>query len=89
MHSCGYSSRPWSFFIIFYALLISMAGALPFILGRVIDITARTENQLETYTETAIWGDLSESDVAAAESQLDAFTVSLLFSGADLGNFVS
>ena len=58
-----------------------MAGALPFILGRVIDISTRLERQLRTYTETTIWGDLSESDIAAADAQLEAFTVSFpLFS---------
>ena len=55
-----------------------MAGALPFILGRVINISTRLEHQLQTYTEGTIYGDLSDSDVAAAEAQLDAFTVSLL-----------
>ena len=70
------SSRPWSFFIIFCVFLIFVAAALPFILGRVIDISTRLEHQLESYTEATIWGDLSESDIAAAESQLDAFTVS-------------
>lgn len=80
-HPGGCSSRPWSFFIVFYVLLIFAAGALPFILGRVINISTRMEHQLRTYTETTIWGDLSESDIAAADAQLDAFTVGLpLFS---------
>jgi len=73
------SSRPWSFFIVFYVFLIFVAAALPFILGRVVDISTRLEHQLESYTEVTIWGDLSESDIAAAGSQLDAFTVSLFF----------
>ena len=55
-----------------------MAASLPFILGRVVDISTRLEHQLESYTEVTIWGDLSESDIAAADSQLDAFTVSTL-----------
>ena len=76
-HPCGHSSRPWSFFIVFYVSLIFAAGALPFILGRVINISTRVQHQLRTYTEATIWGDLSESDVAAADAQLDAFTVSL------------
>jgi len=77
--SCNYSSRPWSFFITFYVILILAAAALPFILGRVINISTRLEHQLRTYTETTIWGDLSESDIAAADAQLEAFTASLPF----------
>lgn len=77
-HDC--SSRPWSFFIVFYVFLIFVAAALPFTIGRVVDISTRLEHQSESYTETTIWGDLSESDITAAESQLEAFTVSLLFS---------
>ena len=75
--SCDCSPRPWSFFIAFYVCLIFSAGALPFILGRVINISTRSEHQLDAYTEATIWGDLSESDVAAANAQLGAFTVSL------------
>jgi hypothetical protein len=71
------SSRPWSFFIIFYVLLILAAAALPFILGRVINISTRLEHQSGTYTETTILGDLSDSDIAAARAQLRAFTVGL------------
>ena len=63
-HLCNCSSRPWSLFITFYVILILAAAALPFILhGRVINISTRLEHQLRTYTETTIWGDLSESDM--------------------------
>jgi len=66
--------------------LILAAAALPFILGRVINISTRLEHQLQTYTETTIWGDLSESDIAAADAQLKAFTASLpLFSWCQYG----
>lgn len=82
---CDCSQRPWSFIIIFYIFLIFVAGALPFILGRVINISTRLEHQLQTYTEETIYGDLSQSDVAAAESQLDAFTVSLPLFASTLG----
>lgn len=78
-HSCEYSSRPWSFLITFYVLLIFAAGAFPFILGRVIIISTRLGHQLRVYKEATIWGDLSETDVAAADTQLGAFTASLLF----------
>ena len=78
-HDC--SSRPWSFFITFYVILILAAAGLPFILGRVINISTRLENQLETYTETTIWGDLSESDIATADTLLGNRDASLpLFS---------
>ena len=77
-YPCDCSSRPWSFFIVFYVFLIFVAGALPFVLGRVINISARLEHQVDTYTETTIWGDLSDADVAAADSQLNSFTVGLL-----------
>lgn len=80
-YPCDCSSRPWSFFVIFYVILILTAGALPFIFGRIIDISARLERQLQTYTETTIWGDLSESDIAAASTQLNFPTASIrLFS---------
>ena len=75
-HSCDCSPRPWSLLIIFYVSLIFLAGALPFILGRVINISTRSEHQLDDYTESTIWGDLSESDIAAADAQIGAFTVS-------------
>ena len=75
----GCSPRPWSLFIVFCVFLIAAGGALPFILGRVINISTRLEHQLDDYNEATIWGDLSESDIAAAQTQLTAFTVSLLF----------
>jgi len=78
-HLYGFSSRPWSIFIIFYVFLIFVAGALPFILGRVVDITTRVEHQIHSFTEVPFWGDLSQSDIVAAESQLNGFTVSPSF----------
>ena len=88
LHDC--SSRPWSFIVIFYVFLIFMAGSLPFILGRVINISTRLEHQLQAYTESTIWGDLSESDIAAADTQLDAFTVGHpLFLGISFENLSS
>jgi len=76
-HSRQSSSRPWSFFITLHVILILAAAVLPFILGRVINISTRLEHQLEAYTETTIWGDLSESDVAAADNLLNTSTASL------------
>ena len=76
--------------MVFYVFLILMAGSLPFILGRVINISTRLEHQLQAYTESTIWGDLSESDIAAADTQLGAFTVGhSLFLGISFGNFSS
>ena len=86
-HPHGRSSRPWSFFITFYVILTLAAAGLSFILGRVINISTRLEHQLETYTETTIWGDLSEADIAAAAAQLLSLTASLpLFLGINSEN---
>jgi len=86
-HSCDRSSRPWSFFITFYVILILAAAGLPFILGRVINISTRLEHQLGTYSEATIWGDLSESDMTAAHTLLGNPTVSLpLFLGVNPQN---
>jgi len=71
-------------------ILILAAAALPFILGRVINISTRLEHQSRTYTEATIWGDLSESDIAAAEVRYSSYTASLpLFLGVDLENLTS
>jgi len=43
----------------------------------VLPFSTRLEHQLQTYTETTIWGDLSESDNAAAMRQYSSYTVSL------------
>jgi len=89
-HACDYSSRPWSLFITFYVILILAAAGFPFILGRVVNIDTRLEHQLRTYTETTIWGDLSESDINAAYDQYDSITASLpLFLGSNLDNLTS
>jgi len=74
---CDCSSRPWSLFIAFYVTLILAAAGLPFILGRVINISTRLGHQLRTYTETTIWGDLSESDIEAAFAQTYTYIASL------------
>ena len=89
-HPCDCSSRPWSLFIVFYVILILAAAGLPFILGRVIKISTRREHQLRTYTETTIWGDLSESDIAAANAEYSFYIASLsLFLGVSLKNLTS
>ena len=89
-HPCDCSSRPWSLFITFYIILIIAAAGLPFILGRVINISTRVEHQLRTYTETTIWGDLSESDTAAAFLYSSFLPASLsLFLGVSLENLTT
>ena len=89
-HPCDCSERPWSLFITFYVTLILAAAGLPFILGRVINIDTRLGHQLRTYTETTIWGDLSESDLEAASVKFFSHTASLpLFLGVDLDNLTS
>ena len=66
------------------------AATLPFILGRVIIISTRLERQLRTYTETTIWGDLSESDTKAADARASFVDASLpLFLGVNLDNLTS
>jgi len=86
-HARDCSSRWWCLFITFYVILIFAAAAFPFILGRVVNIDPRLEHQLRTYTETTIWGDLSESDNIAAMKQFSSLTVSLpLLLGVDLDN---
>ena len=88
-YPCDCSSRPWSLFIAFYVILILAAAALPFILGRVINISTRLEHQLETYTETTIWGDLSESDNAAAMRHFSHGASLPLFLDVNFGNLTS
>jgi len=89
-HPCDCSSRPWSLFITFYVILILTAAGLPFILGRVINISTRVEHQLRTYTETTIWGDISESDNTVAAEQYSSYTASLpLFLGVNPKNLTS
>ena len=86
-HPCDCSSRPWSLFIAFYVILILAAAGLPFILGRVIIISTWLERQLRTFTETTIWGDLSESDTKAADARYFSLGASLpLFLGVNLDN---
>ncbi|KNZ77671.1 hypothetical protein J132_04490 [Termitomyces sp. J132] len=64
-----YDQRPWSLFIAFFLLLVLVAGTLPFILGRLINIDSNLIHQRERYEEISIKGDNSDTDIARA-SQL-------------------
>ncbi|TFK74366.1 hypothetical protein BDN72DRAFT_833278 [Pluteus cervinus] len=69
----AYDNRPWSLFIILFLILIGLAGALPFIFGRLIDIDAMIANQREQYFETIIQADLSDTDIDMANALAPAF----------------
>ncbi|KAJ7290676.1 hypothetical protein C8J57DRAFT_1276271 [Mycena rebaudengoi] len=69
----SYDSRPWSLVVLFFLLLLAIAGSLPFILGRVVDIQASIRHQSHTYREVAVFGDLSDSDIQRATALEPAF----------------
>ncbi|KAJ7241979.1 hypothetical protein C8J57DRAFT_1367999 [Mycena rebaudengoi] len=69
----SYDSRPWSLVALFFLLLLAIAGSLPFILGRVVDIQASIRHQSHTYREVAVFGDLSDSDIQRATALEPAF----------------
>ncbi|KAJ6543867.1 hypothetical protein B0H19DRAFT_1168706 [Mycena capillaripes] len=68
-----YDSRPWSLFVIFFLLLVTVSGSLPFILGRIVDINALIEHQWQQYYEVAIAADSSDSDIERAIALDPAF----------------
>ncbi|KAJ8469557.1 hypothetical protein ONZ45_g16854 [Pleurotus djamor] len=62
-----YDPRWWTLFIAFFLFLVCVAASLPFILGRLVEISARVEHQQDEYTEVAVKGDLSDRDLAQAQ----------------------
>ncbi|RDB19547.1 hypothetical protein Hypma_013386 [Hypsizygus marmoreus] len=68
-----YDRRPWSLFILFFLLLVCVAGSLPFVLGRLVDITTTIIHQREHYQEVAVMGDNSDTDIARATALKFAF----------------
>ncbi|KAF4602487.1 hypothetical protein EYR40_005696 [Pleurotus pulmonarius] len=68
-----YDSRIWTLFIVFFLFLITAAAALPFILGRIVDITTRVEHQHLAYTEVSVKGDLTDNDITQAAALQPAF----------------
>ncbi|KAJ7895968.1 hypothetical protein B0H14DRAFT_3081123 [Mycena olivaceomarginata] len=73
-----YDSRPWSLAILFFLLLVVLSGALSFIFGRVVDITASIEHQRERYYEVAIAADSSDLDLQRAAALDPAFNAQFL-----------
>ncbi|KAJ7727962.1 hypothetical protein B0H16DRAFT_1894322 [Mycena metata] len=61
-----YDSRPWSLVVLFFLLLVIIAGSLTFVLGRVVDISTLVEHQYERYYEVAIAADSSVADIERA-----------------------
>ncbi|KAJ7929139.1 hypothetical protein B0H13DRAFT_2248169 [Mycena leptocephala] len=45
-----YDPRPWSLVVLYFLILVSVSGSLPFILGRVVDINASIEDFALTWT---------------------------------------
>ncbi|KAJ7727961.1 hypothetical protein B0H16DRAFT_1894321 [Mycena metata] len=68
-----YDSRPWSLVVLFFLLLVIIAGSLTFVLGRVVDISTLIEHQYEIYHEVAIAADSSDADIERANALDPAF----------------
>jgi len=78
----------------FFLLLVSLASSLDFLFGRIVGINIFIrvratdpppahllifeQSQYKAYREVLIAGDLSSDDIAGANVQYQAFTVSLL-----------
>ncbi|KAJ7667582.1 hypothetical protein DFH06DRAFT_983175, partial [Mycena polygramma] len=68
-----YDARPWSLVVIFFLILVSISGSLPFILGRIVDISTSIEHQWGQYHEVSIAADSSDSDIQRATALDPAF----------------
>ncbi|KIY63410.1 hypothetical protein CYLTODRAFT_432999 [Cylindrobasidium torrendii FP15055 ss-10] len=74
----SYDARPWSLTVVFFLLCVAVAAMLPFILGRIVDITTTTEHQRLEYEEVKVKGDLTSADIeraAALESTFNNFMI--------------
>ncbi|TFK43069.1 hypothetical protein BDQ12DRAFT_596142 [Crucibulum laeve] len=69
----NYDRRPWTLYVLFFLVLIGTTASLPFILGRIVRIETYVRYQVESYTEVAIKGDVSDVDIARANSMTGAF----------------
>ncbi|KAJ7499386.1 hypothetical protein FB451DRAFT_1205266 [Mycena latifolia] len=69
----NYDSRPWSLVVVFFLVVVIISASLPFILGRIVDIEASVQHQLEKYYEVAIFADSSDSDIERATLLEPAF----------------
>ncbi|KAK0189510.1 hypothetical protein F5146DRAFT_628992 [Armillaria mellea] len=68
-----YDKRPWSLAILFFLLNVNLAAALPFILGRIVNISTSVSHQHTEYQEVAVKGDLSDSDISTTAALASAF----------------
>ncbi|KAK0216238.1 hypothetical protein IW262DRAFT_1449725 [Armillaria fumosa] len=68
-----YDKRPWSLAILFFLLNVTLAASLPFILGRIVNISTSVSHQHTEYQEVTIKGDLSESDISTTAALALAF----------------
>ncbi|KAK7039233.1 hypothetical protein VNI00_010138 [Paramarasmius palmivorus] len=68
-----YDKRPWTIFILLFLLASTLAGLLPFLLGRILDIKTVIKHDPDKYEEVAIYADLSPSDIDKAAQLNKAF----------------
>ncbi|KAF8164850.1 hypothetical protein B0H34DRAFT_648623 [Crassisporium funariophilum] len=69
----SYDSRPWALYIFFFLANVALAGLMPFMFGRFVDITVTVMHQHKNYHEVVVMGDLSESDLKRADDLQSAF----------------
>jgi hypothetical protein len=56
------SHRIWTFYILFFLILVFTAAALSFIFGRLVDIVVQPSFDMTQYTEVPVFGDLTDDD---------------------------
>lgn len=69
----SYDSRPWSLFIFFFLGLVYLAGSLPFILSRLVNIETHVQLQNQNYNEVTVMGALSADDLSRANNVQSIF----------------
>ncbi|PPQ70480.1 hypothetical protein CVT24_013287 [Panaeolus cyanescens] len=69
----SYDNRWWSFYILLFLFNCVVAGALAFLLGRLIDIRTETSHQRDVFDEVAIQGVLSDAEIQRATEILPYF----------------
>ncbi|KAK0467718.1 uncharacterized protein EV420DRAFT_1742822 [Desarmillaria tabescens] len=74
-----YDKRPWSLAILFFLLNVILAASLPFILGRIVNISTSVSHQHTEYQEVTVKGDLSESDISNTAALARVFNVNSSF----------
>ncbi|KAJ8488594.1 hypothetical protein ONZ45_g13895 [Pleurotus djamor] len=68
-----YDARPWSLYVVYFLFLVLVSAALPFILGRLVEIDATVQHQHTDFREVRIKGDLSDADLVQAQEQVAVF----------------